>query len=480
MERRSGQEDGRPIRGHGAAGWTGWESRLVPCSDKRWRGLSSLGWLCWVALIGFGMAVPASAQEPAEAFRGELLEAVGLLRVGIDPASELATSDLATLSRVEGLEAQILGLDVEALEPLATAVQKNGAWQSSLQRLRQAVGELDPAEGSAALVAPAAFRGPAELGVTEGEISPPYSSNCGDQRPSTQSLFLGLLLTNLFESLEIAGQSICDVATSGDLNALNVVVCGITAVLGEARLLAESSYESNSLCSGDVDSAEINAAYLLADQIDGVVEDNLDAQVSTRATQDSLDQHATEVDAELATVESQLALAQSDLTGLVSGVANLQAELDDVQVRVTDTQLGVDDLETRVSDIEQSVDDLRLDFQDLTDTTDELTVSLDDFIESSQGFEALNLQILIEGDLERKGTAAVSLFQLPSAVGGYLEVVREIVLATIEANEAADQSVGNASEAVTEGDAAFDSGAYRDAYQLYRDAYHQATGRLSP
>ncbi|MEM9291665.1 MAG: hypothetical protein AAGD01_08290 [Acidobacteriota bacterium] len=424
---------------------------------ERWAGWIALGLL---ALVGLLSTSPAAAQDLAEVFRGELLEAVGLLGEVVETDPELAES-----GRIQRLEKEILTAGAESLRPLAAAVAADGVWRSSVDRLRRAADELYQTEAAA------------DPGTTEGGISPPYSSNCGDDRPSTQSLFIGLLLTNLFEGLEIAGQSVCDVATSGDLNALNVVVCGVTAVLGEARLLAQSSYESNSLCSADVDSAEINAAYRLSDQIDGVVEDNLDEQVSTRASQDSLDDHAADVDV-------QLVRMQNDVSGLVSGVANVQAELDnvqaeldDVQVRVTDTQLGVEDLETRVGDIEQSVDDLRIEVQNLADTTSGLAATLDDFIDSSQSFNALNLQILIEDDLERKGTAAVSLFQLPASVGGYLELVREIVITTIEANQAAGQSVGSAFKSVAEGDLLFDAGAYRDAYLLYRDAYHQATGR---
>lgn len=396
------------------------------------------------------IALAAPAAGDVETFRGELLEMVSLL----GEIAEL-TPGLADGGRVARLEKRVQSLDSEALRRFSQAVQVAGGWQSSLDWLRLAADELRSVEA------------PGEAGATQSEGFPDYSALCGVLAPSATILHGALNLAELFESFNIIAQSECDSAPSGDVAPTNALICVLTTVTGELSLAAQSVYDNFSLCSVDVSSVETAAIYDLADGINQQVEQNLDEQVSTRASQASVDDLAAEVQ----TVEAGLGMLQGS-------VANLQAEIDDVQVRVTDTQLGVDDLETRVSDVEQSVDDLRIEVQDLADTTAVLSRTLDDFVDSTQSFEALNLQILIEADLEQQDEPAVSLFQLPASVGGFLELAREIVVSTIEANRSAGLDVGSASEYAAEGDLRFNAGAYRDAYQLYREAYHRATGGL--
>ncbi len=89
-------------------------------------------------------------------------------------------------------------------------------------------------------------------------------------------------------------------------------------------------------------------------------------------------------------------------------------------------------------------------------------------------FRELSVRIAIEHALTANGVDKVSLFQLPEAHGGYLEVVRQVVLETIQRTRAAGQPVFNAQRELDKGNAAFQRGAFKAAYDLYRKAYVEA------
>ena len=89
-------------------------------------------------------------------------------------------------------------------------------------------------------------------------------------------------------------------------------------------------------------------------------------------------------------------------------------------------------------------------------------------------FQALDLRLKIEANLLQNGGDRISMFQLPQALGGVLELVREIVEDTIDAEEDAGGDVACAREALIRGDAQFGLGDYKEAYRFYRIAYQGA------
>lgn len=94
-----------------------------------------------------------------------------------------------------------------------------------------------------------------------------------------------------------------------------------------------------------------------------------------------------------------------------------------------------------------------------------------DFLE---GFRTLTVRMAIEENLTGNGNGKVSLFQLPGMFGGYLEVVRQIVLETIQGNRAAGQQVYNAQKEFDRGNDALQKGNYKTAFDQYRKAYAEA------
>jgi hypothetical protein len=87
----------------------------------------------------------------------------------------------------------------------------------------------------------------------------------------------------------------------------------------------------------------------------------------------------------------------------------------------------------------------------------------------------LILRTQIEADLATEANAVtVALFALPTAQGGYLDLVKTIVTETIARIQAAGGSVSNAQSFLNDANAAKAAGDFKGAYSLYRKAYKAA------
>lgn len=173
-----------------------------------------------------------------------------------------------------------------------------------------------------------------------------------------------------------------------------------------------------------------------------LVDTNLNVTVSSRATQ-------TSVDAAQATTEA----LGSDLGGIQGQVDALNA--------------GILDLDSDVAQVEAKLDVLDMKIDDVQDQEDEQSLFLLDFQE-------LALRLRIEADLVRTGNDRVSSFQLPETVGGFLEVVQQIVFDTIEQRASAGRNVDLARTSFARGNEAYAALDFKRAYDLYRKAYAEA------
>ena len=87
----------------------------------------------------------------------------------------------------------------------------------------------------------------------------------------------------------------------------------------------------------------------------------------------------------------------------------------------------------------------------------------------------LILRTQIEADLAMVDSAVVvALFELPTANGGYLDLVTTIVTDTIAGIQAAGGNVSNAQSFLSSANAAKAAGDFKGAYALYRKAYKAA------
>ena len=103
--------------------------------------------------------------------------------------------------------------------------------------------------------------------------------------------------------------------------------------------------------------------------------------------------------------------------------------------------------------------------------TDALTTLFDEHNQAHSDFEAFNVRLQIERILGNDEGDRIALFQLPTAVGGYLELVREIVVQTMEAATLAGLNVEAALVELEKGDLEFDAGEYGKSFESYGKAY---------
>jgi len=96
---------------------------------------------------------------------------------------------------------------------------------------------------------------------------------------------------------------------------------------------------------------------------------------------------------------------------------------------------------------------------------------LSDQIDNFMWFE---LRLKIEANLIENPASPIGLFQLPEVLGGYLELVRDIVVETIDAMSSAGESIKTADKHLGRGDDYYNQGEYKRAYKEYQKAYQAA------
>jgi hypothetical protein len=187
-----------------------------------------------------------------------------------------------------------------------------------------------------------------------------------------------------------------------------------------------------------------------------LVTQNLNVEVSTRATQVS-------VDTLIANLSTLSTLVNSRL---------------DVTVSSRASQTSVNTLLANVNTLQNSVTVFHNEFTAnavvVNNKLDAANTKLDDLaiVVSDQG--ALNLRMHIEDDLSDPGNQPLALFGVPEANGGFLNLTRSIVADTIAKMQATGQGVGNAPAFLASGDAARAANDFKGAYREYGKAYRAA------
>jgi hypothetical protein len=161
------------------------------------------------------------------------------------------------------------------------------------------------------------------------------------------------------------------------------------------------------------------------------VTDNLDEQVSTRASQTSMD--------------------------------NVQTTANTIQTKLNAAATEVTIIDNKVDILQQTVN--------------ATSSKVDQLLANLAAFQAQNLRLAIEANLSNgTNSAAIGLFELPSAQGGFLDLARSIVVDTIQKIQATGQGVGSAQMFLNKGDQQLAAGQFKNAYDSYRQAYQTATG----
>jgi len=362
-----------------------------------------------------------------EAFRREYDDYLAEMQqvMGVVLESKLAQrlvkqKGLAPLEQLAAARQNIPDLTPQDLTLLRAALAKTPSWRAMPQRIN-ALFRPEVRSGLQAM----SVKGTAALGdipnpagiTLGGGVTPDNCSDAflnGEPRVSNTDI-------SIAEAAVIAAHAAMEVLPTDAITvAAHATAAGVVAGVEAAALTLQTLKAISDDCSGQA--------------FEDYITSNLDTTVSSRASQ--------------ATADS---------------IENRLIDRLDVKVSTRATQASVDELQ---GDVDTANANINLANQRLV----QLLANLADF-------QAQHLRLQIEENLAA-GTndAAVGQFELPAAKGGHLELVRSIVVDTINKLQAAGQNIGNAKSFLAKGDQYKAANKFKDAYDSYRQAYRTATG----
>jgi len=241
--------------------------------------------------------------------------------------------------------------------------------------------------------------------------------------------------------------------------------CVIAEVLDLIAEALERVKEVLTFCDPVVNAAETEAAWQNSVTIDTDLATH-DQNVANHLNQ--IDQHLTLIDT---AISNQNTSIDTDIDSRVVAVdTDLASRLTNTDADLNNHITGIDtDIDNNVSTLSNQLTNRA------TQIDTEVGVQSSDFKLSQPrpvGLRELTLRLKIEQALTTG--QMVGLFELPQAKGGFLELVRSIVVDTINKELAAGLSVGTASKTLTTGDNFVTTGQYKSAYKYYASAYQAA------
>ncbi len=237
---------------------------------------------------------------------------------------------------------------------------------------------------------------------------------------------------------------------------------------------------------GNQGSAATNDAVLFTERsIGSHLNSQLDAVLSTRATQTLVDAtNATaavnddlaedvqsQLDQDFVQIELQIADALDELSDLASDISDIQSRTDNIAFRVLISQANVEDVQIRSADLQAKAAELSTSLsssRSVANAAAGTAVVLAPSIDATSRQQRRDDLGLALGD----ANAQISGFALPVASGGRIEEAREVLIAAIVALQTLGQ--GNTVPALTllaAGDQDYNAGRYADAWRKFAQAY---------
>ncbi len=367
--------------------------------------------------------------------RKTLVFAITGLCLALAGAARLEAQSCALPPEDFRFELQMFVADLEALYPLAEA--RDPTLSSGL---RPAVEELDRVVGT--LTAEELeqmcdlFTRYPELREAPGllaEVLPslPPLEGIGEpcQGLTREQYLAAFIATQILKGLEVIGKAVCD-ASACPLYT-GAVVCAPTP--------PECTWVCPLTLGIAVIARIISESYLITDDNCGLVNHY-----------GAVEEFADQTDA--------------FLEGIASGLQDQVLPALDEAVSSRASQAGLDGLQAA----------LATGFGVLDGGLDGLLAELAAQAADREAFQELDQRLRIEASLQAGAAGPLSTLQLPEALGGQLERVREIVADTILMNLAAGQEIHGALELFDKGDEQLNLQNYKWAFQAYRLAYRAA------
>jgi len=274
---------------------------------------------------------------------------------------------------------------------------------------------------------------------------------------------------------------------------------GFNAALGcegpeIASAAADIASELADFC-GNQQSAATNTAVLQTERSIGQhLDAQLDAVLSTRATQLSIDAAGigatasnemtadirSRLDQDVVQTDAQISDLLDDLADLGNDIADIQSRTDDVVFRVQVSQVNVENIQDRAADLQQksvALENVMSASRAVAEAAVTDAAALSPSIQAMARQQRRDELAAALGD----ANARVSGFALPGIAGGRIEEAREVLISDIIALQAVGQ--GNTAQALSllaAGDQHYNAGRYTDAWRQFSAAYraldpHQAS-----
>ena len=409
-----------------------------------------------LAALWFAFCGPAMAFDHA-AYRTDL---VALMQVLDDLHVRAGPEAPGSRAQIERAQRMFAAFDDASVESLARTLPlaRLHALVTQSQRLLQV---RPPARGKT-------------VSVAQPDVTPGF---CTDYPAPVSLAALGtkIIAEHVIEGLEFT----CHESIGGFNAALLCEAPEITAAA------AEIASQLAGFC-GDQQTAAANTAVLFTERSIGRhLDDELDAVLSTRATQvsvdaagqdlaqgdDTLRQLHTDYSEDVAAIDAQIDDAAQQLGALIQTLTDVQSVSADLAMRIQVSQVDVEDAQQRGADAHE----LAVQLTDLMLTQRALAADL--------GAEAAALAPAIDAGArqQRRDDLAAALgdpdariagLALPAAAGGRIEEAREVLIAAITVLQTLGQGdTAQALQRLTGGDAHYNAGRYTDAWREFSAAY---------
>jgi hypothetical protein len=358
-----------------------------------------------------------------DAFYGDLQATMNNLLESQFARNQIAHAKLDPLGQLAEAQKRLPALTAQDLGLLKAAFTKNPNWRALPEHLN-ALLRPEVREGLKKMRLNAAVT-PDPVSTLPGGITP---DNCNDAFNADGSPRVSNTDISIAQAFVIGGEIVMESLPTDVLTfEAHAVAAGVLGGLKSAVLVLETFKNISDDCSGA--------------NFENYVTANLNEQVSTRSSQTS--------------------------------VNNLQATANKIDAKL------VDDLDVKLSSraSQASVDTVQHGMDLANSKLDIVNGKLDQLLANLAALQAQNLRLQIEANLAN-GTndAAIGQFLFPAAQSGHLELVRSILVETMQKLQATGQNLRNAPTFLAQGDQQKAAGRFKDAYDSYRQAYRTATG----
>jgi hypothetical protein len=272
--------------------------------------------------------------------------------------------------------------------------------------------------------------------------------------------------------------------------ALGTNLAATCTVFSAAAVAAQFLFAESELCLSIQRSAYQGAIFETQSNIADQLNLYIDATISSRASQSSLNDLQTGVSQELAdlnTLANRLASDLSDLSADFTDTSNSIASLTSATLDMTSVSQDIG-LKTLITQAEaEEIDDFAADTQERMETIRTRTLQISASVESLEALiDGLNInaETQIARELEASLARAMAdpnfnivRYKLPASMNGELERSREVLVRTLLAFDGIGVDTSAAAQYLTLGDQQFNLGRYLTAYDHFSTAYQMLLGQ---